>query len=887
MTTRQMVCGTAQSGKWGLAPEVYSPEEETHTANPKIQKLIALETKFSKLIKAQQVMSCKVKQEFIDVEEIFDELMGDADFNAPQSSVQTGSSRRPISIRQHSSENPSAGSESGLEIMGRGVKELVQAVQKLRNLGIEALGLPLPKIVVVGDQSTGKSSLIEGISEIKVPRNVGTCTRCPLEINLTESDRQWICEVSLFKKYMYEKRSLEGKSSKIKYEGATSSRPLGACWVLQDSENFPFATLNSKDQVPAALRLAQLATLNPSSPYDKYLPGKADPGDSMQVKFSPNVVRLDISGPGLPNMSFYDLPGVISQPEVPEEQYLVDLVKNLVKEYIKDDSCINLLALPMTDDPTNSTASSLVRDVNAHGRTVGVLTKPDRHQQGESQTQWLEMLRGQRFQLGFGYFVVKNNPDSTIAHATARAEEREYFLREEPWANAWNRHSDHFGTLRLQTFLSQKLTAQILKSLPRVTEQIQRKATAIDHELRTLPEPPQGNLPIVVIQSLSEFESNVKMLIDGDIATLDDGEVPGCFFWKDWITLAMTFRGIMAESRPVLRMDSIDPGGVLTPTKKRHQETIELSDDISDTGNPFRSDRKRRRTSVPSSDKPFATKFSLRQIRDIIREGVPGLPGQIDTRTVDRVIRMSLQKWDKPLDQFLGRVEQLCNDMFMKLLDRNFGCWRATLLYPRVVEICSSFLKDAMAFQRKAAERALQLELHKPASFNAEGLRTAEEKALNQIEADRRQYRASEYVRLQDQRNLKGSNGLSREDRVGKVSDAQLGSDAYSQEVHLIGSVRGYYECAFSRFVDVVCQGIQGELFLSCRNEIGAVMKEQIGILKPDANERCTVLLAMDRESQERRVQLMKEKAVIVEAQDWLEGLTEDADNVLPVGPLS
>lgn len=51
----------------------------------------------------------------------------------------------------------------GLEILGRRAKELIQSIQKLRQLGIEDLGLPLPKIALIGDQSTGKSSLIEGI----------------------------------------------------------------------------------------------------------------------------------------------------------------------------------------------------------------------------------------------------------------------------------------------------------------------------------------------------------------------------------------------------------------------------------------------------------------------------------------------------------------------------------------------------------------------------------------------------------------------------------------------------------------------------------------------------------------------------------------------------
>lgn len=52
---------------------------------------------------------------------------------------------------------------TGLEVLGHDLKELTKGARKLRQLGIEELGLPLPKIIVVGDQSTGKSSLIEGI----------------------------------------------------------------------------------------------------------------------------------------------------------------------------------------------------------------------------------------------------------------------------------------------------------------------------------------------------------------------------------------------------------------------------------------------------------------------------------------------------------------------------------------------------------------------------------------------------------------------------------------------------------------------------------------------------------------------------------------------------
>ena len=284
-----------------------------------------------------------------------------------------------------------------------------------------------------------------------------------MEINLSEStsiDDPWTCKVSLYKKYVYEGKSPGGAAAKN--QGATKARPLGP-WVLQESEDTFFASTTRKEEVAVLLEWAQIATLNPSSPYEFYMPGAPTfrRNSSIQVKFSPNVVRLDIMGSDLPNLSFYDLPGIINVSDVAEEAYLVTLVKNLVKEYIKADNCINLLALPMTDDPANSSASRLIREEKAEERTVGVLTKPDRIQEAECLDQLLQILNGDRFKLGHGYHVVKNNSDVNVDHATARAQERDFFQSTDPWATDLKQYQQRFGTLRLQTALSFKLTTQI------------------------------------------------------------------------------------------------------------------------------------------------------------------------------------------------------------------------------------------------------------------------------------------------------------------------------------------------------------------------------------------------------------------------------------------
>lgn len=53
-------------------------------------------------------------------------------------------------------------------------------------------------------------------------------------------------------------------------------------------------------------------------------------------------------------------------------------MKDLVKEYIQADNCINLLALAMTDDAANSSAMEIINEMNAHHRTLGMLTGNDK-----------------------------------------------------------------------------------------------------------------------------------------------------------------------------------------------------------------------------------------------------------------------------------------------------------------------------------------------------------------------------------------------------------------------------------------------------------------------------------------------------------------------------
>jgi vacuolar protein sorting-associated protein 1 len=177
----------------------------------------------------------------------------------------------------------------------KSAQTLNEIVNRLRECGTEHI-LQLPKIAVIGNQSAGKSSLVEAISKVKVPRSMGTCTRCPMEVNLVSSkdSEEWQCNISL-----------------------RFGRDEQALAFGVEIGTIPFCSTNRKDEVELCLRRAQLAILNPSTDFESFAFMTREDCDRypLKRKFSNDTIVVEVID-GDVDLTFIDLPGIISNAPV-------------------------------------------------------------------------------------------------------------------------------------------------------------------------------------------------------------------------------------------------------------------------------------------------------------------------------------------------------------------------------------------------------------------------------------------------------------------------------------------------------------------------------------------------------------------------------------------
>ncbi|KAH6592521.1 hypothetical protein BASA61_004546 [Batrachochytrium salamandrivorans] len=431
--------------------------------------------------------------------------------------------------------------------------KLVQLVNTLRDAGAH-IDLSLPCLVVCGNQSVGKSSLIEAICGISLPKASGTCTRCVTEVRLSDN----VDAASNSSSTINRTESSHSTSATTPTESTTASDPSKSNWSCSISLRFEFddaglplrtirevpfgPALTNKALVPLSVRRAQKALLNPASDPASFLLYEFNDQSQTHtdadaranhLKFSKNIVCLDIQGAGI-NLSLVDLPGIIRNVEIPEETLFIAMIEDLVRSYIAQERTIIVATITCKDEVENQAIVHLAREVDPTGsRTIGVLTKPDTIETGTA-GRWIEMLTGNEYPLKLGYFMVRCLTKAELATGKsfeeARQLEESFFSHCQPWASMRRKSNNRFGVPALRIELNRLLTNLVDMSLPHIKSLTETAIGVAIAELGQIPPALGDNARIELLQMIRHYCTLVTLNINAqNDFKLFYQKVRGCF----------------------------------------------------------------------------------------------------------------------------------------------------------------------------------------------------------------------------------------------------------------------------------------------------------------------------------------------------------------------
>jgi hypothetical protein len=344
------------------------------------------------------------------------------------------------------------------------LRKFINVIDELRDVGLQE-HISLPRIAVLGQQSSGKSSVLENIVGIDMlPRGAGLCTRRPLEMRLN---------------HLYE----------------DDAKP----WAKFDE--IPNQKFTDFGKVRDAIEMLT----------DKIA------GKSKNIVDQPIVVH--VYSPTCPDLTLVDLPGLtripLSGSDQPDDIY--EVTKKMALKYVGDPRTIILCVIPANADITTSDGLQLSREIDPKGiRTVGVITKIDIMDSG---TNARRMLMGQDVPLRLGYVGVKNRNQQSIIDKVsvkqALKEEREYFENHPIYSSI---NANLLGTDVLTQKCSKIMFTHIKSHLPDIMKEIKEKINQINYRLKDLGPPMPSNTKEkahLLYNMVTEFCNLFKSTISG------------------------------------------------------------------------------------------------------------------------------------------------------------------------------------------------------------------------------------------------------------------------------------------------------------------------------------------------------------------------------------
>ncbi|KFA74326.1 hypothetical protein S40288_03703 [Stachybotrys chartarum IBT 40288] len=786
--------------------------------------------------------------------------------------------------------------------IGKKLKACNDTLGELQQLGVSH-HIQLPELVLVGDQSAGKSSLMSGLANLELPRSEGACTRCPLHIRVSRSS-DWSCRVSLRKDYAYQPPA----GDVIDETDVTQQNPFFPWVKVSNNRALEFKTMNDRSEIEDVLRWAQIAILNDDKNHELFIPGSgaiatstpiAEAAQSTRAKFSPNIVSLEIKGPELPDLSFYDMPGIFQNTADSRDNYLVNVVRNLSTEYIQHPSAIIMCLIPMNNDAENSSTFSLTRRLGASDRTIGVLTKADKLPENSNNEPWVKIMQGLTHQTGLGYFITSRPKDRDLEDLKEWEDKMFHKHLVDAWPAEFRGFEKRCGVENLKGFLSERLGKEFVKNLPKIKQKVITSLNHIKRELASLPELPE-NVESEVRSAMMKFAESARAGVDGFLESFNN---PPASFRDCLLDMKPKFVLKDRTDSPVVEIsdDESEAGSVAgnkrraavnrTPSKRPRNDMNGAATPSASFNGYIKPEEDRGSVTPQASASPAARRVTfpepyaafsnvgksfrtLRAVREEIQaKTISGMPNRTPDKIFQDLVKEAVKPWNGPMEVFLKQTMSSLQTVLEQALGKALENLKKRSIYKESKKHIRQWLNEHHQQTRESLAQLYHNESSQLLTFNNGAFTLYQKEALDELQRFRYHMRMVAAGSAPSSRTLVPWESLSqdmrdKEFKKREADSANLGPDPFKREVEVIGYVRAYYRLAALRFADSVAQCLMCRMIPQIRMELSYHLEEKLGVRNagPDIQAVYERLLEEDPAIAMKRANLKNQRETFTKA---------------------
>ena len=246
--------------------------------------------------------------------------------------------------------------------MSSALSKFFSVLDPLRDLLASVLdGWEPPAVIVVGDESAGKSTILEQLAMLPVfPRKKRFCTRLAIHVRLRRS---------------HEKPSV----ARLTVQDSTSGRRVRLDGTLEERISAPsdFDGAHYVEAIPIANGFKYV-----QERMQVIIDGHCKRGemkDAATGVVSDRILVLEVQHPNVPSIDLIDLPGLTTYPEAKATE-----IHNILKKTVETDAArgghaMYLAIVPASGDvrPNTNTAMAFIERHGLKSKTFGVFSKCD------------------------------------------------------------------------------------------------------------------------------------------------------------------------------------------------------------------------------------------------------------------------------------------------------------------------------------------------------------------------------------------------------------------------------------------------------------------------------------------------------------------------------